>query len=100
MLLLRAKVLGTYELPVREGHPAPVGMVQLFDETQQIAMRLPASPEAHVALAALPPFSDVIVELTTRELDLGRTGSLRGRAHRLRVTRVRNATPAADPPGA
>lgn len=89
MLLLHARLLSTYELPVREGHPVAVGMVQLFDQAQNATLRLPASPEAYAKLSDLEAFSDVVVELTVKEVDLGRSGSQRGRAHRLRVARLR-----------
>lgn len=96
MLLLRARILSTYQLPVREGHPTPVGMVHLLDQSQDLALKLPAVPEAYARLSALEPMTEVILEITLREIDLGRTGPHRGRAHRLRIARVRGTQGSPD----
>lgn len=87
MLYLKAKYLESRELPAEGGFPAST-LVAVLDGTDTLHL-VGAADELADQLADVEPFTDVVLELRHRKLDLASFGgSGKGKAYKLRIVRV------------
>jgi len=86
MLLLKAKLLESRELPAQDPYP-PSCLVSVLTGTE--TRNLIAKHDLLKTLAAIEPFSEVWLELRDKQLRLEQFGgSGKGNAYRLSVIRV------------
>lgn len=88
MVVFHAKVLGAELLPARGDFP-PSAIIKLYDEDSGEPLNLVADTETYEALSGLPQFSDVVVKLRWRLVNLAALGgSGKGKAYRLSINSV------------
>ena len=86
MLLLKAKLLESRELPANEPYP-PSCLVSVLAGTE--TLNLVGRPDLLTQLEQISEFEEVVFELRWRKVDLAALGGTgRGKAYRLSIVRL------------
>jgi hypothetical protein len=95
MLLFKAKLLKATPLEAKGDYP-PSALVSLYDPDNGEAVNLIADRPTFETLSQVPEFTDVVVKLRWRTVNLASLGgSGRGKAYRLQVVGVASGKEAA-----